>query len=297
LSAGDAARPDPFDGSAWIGRETRQRLRATRDTVECFEATLDRPVPASGDALAPLRHWLWVFAPPATATAGLAADGHPPRGELVPDWPLPRRMWAGSDVRFHEPVPLDAPLERVVTVESASVKHGRSGTLGFVVLRHRWLLDGRCAIDDAQTVVYREPVGPVAPGEAAAQAPATPPATPPAPGAWRVEHRPSEVLLFRYSALTFNSHRIHYDAAYTRDVEGYPGLVVQGPLMATLMLDAFRDAHPRACVRRFTFRALQPAFAGQAIACGGVPDGEGRSRLWVRDAQGREHVAGEVLHD
>jgi hydroxyacyl-ACP dehydratase HTD2-like protein with hotdog domain len=289
MSAGDV-----LDGSAWVGRETRQRLRASRDTVECFEATLDRPVPGGCDDLAPLRHWLWVFAPPATATGRLAPDGHPPRGELVPDWPLPRRMWAGSDVRFHEAVPIDAPLERVVTVESANVKHGRSGTLGFVVLRHRWLLDGRCAIDDAQTVVYREPV---AAGATVAHAPPPSPALPPEPGAWSVEHRPSEVLLFRYSALTFNSHRIHYDAAYTREVEGYPGLVVQGPLMATLMLDAFRDAHPRARVLRFSFRALQPAFAGQAIVCGGVPDGDGRSRLWVRDTQGREHVAGEVLHD
>lgn len=294
MSAGDATRGASLDGSAWVGRETRQRLRASRDTVDCFEATLDRPVPGAHDALSPLRHWLWVFAPPATATSGLAPDGHPPRGELVPDWPLPRRMWAGSDVRFHEPVPIDAALERVVTVESTHVKHGRSGTLGFVVLRHRWMLDGRCAIDDAQTVVYREPV---APGAPVAQAPSPPPAAPPEPGAWCVEHRPSEVLLFRYSALTFNSHRIHYDAAYTREVEGYPGLVVQGPLMATLMLDAFRDAHPRARVRRFAFRALQPAFAGQTILCGGVPDGDGHSRLWVRDVHGREHVAGEVHHD
>jgi len=294
MSAGDAAAGGAaLDGSAWIGRETRQRLRASRDTVQCFEATLDRPVPADDGALEPLRHWLWVFAPPPTATARLAPDGHPPRGELVPDWPLPRRMWAGSDVTFHEPVPADAWLDRVVTVESAHVKRGRSGALGFVVLRHRWMLDGRCAIDDAQTVVYREPVEPGAP-----LAPvATPPSTPPEPGAWRVMHRPSEVLLFRYSALTFNAHRIHYDAAYTRDVEGYPGLVVQGPLMATLMLDAFRDAHPGARVRRFAFRALQPAFAGQTIHCGGMPDGDGRSRLWVRDDQGREHVAGEVVHD
>jgi len=294
MSAGEVAGGASLDGSAWIGRETRQRLRATRDTVACFEATLDRPAPADDAALAPLRHWLWVFAPPPTATARLAPDGHPPRGELVPDWPLPRRMWAGSEVTFLESVPADALLERVITVESANFKHGRSGTLGFVVLRHRWLLDGRCAIDDRQTVVYREPV---APGGPVAPAPAPSPATAPEPGAWNVAHSPSEVLLFRYSALTFNSHRIHYDAAYTRDVEGYPGLVVQGPLMATLMLDAFRDAHPRARVRRFAFRALLPAFAGQPIHCGGVPDGDGRSRLWVRDAQGREHVAGEVVHD
>lgn len=286
-----------FDAGPWIGRRASTRVRAVRETVEMLEHSLDRRPPADGEPIAPLRHWLWLFAPPVAPTATLGEDGHLPKGDLIPNWPLPRRMWASSDVRFLEPVPADTVLERQTTVESVTVKPGRSGTLGFVVQRHRWLLpDGRCAIDDAQTAVYREAVPPGAPAGAGAAAAAPPPAEVPAAD-WEVEHRPDAVLLFRYSALSFNSHRIHYDLPYVTGVEGYPGLVVHGPLMATLMLDAFRDAHPAATVRRFAFRALAPAFAGAAIRCGGRAIGPGRARVWVRDDAGREHVAGEVEFD
>jgi 3-methylfumaryl-CoA hydratase len=287
--------PAAFDASPWIGRTQRVRLRAVRETVELLEASLDRPVPGAGAMLDPLRHWLWFFVPPGVPTARLGPDGHPPHGELAPEWPLPRRMWAGSDVRFLLPVPLDATLERVSLLESATVKAGRSGTLGFCTLRHRWLLeDGRCAIDDAQTAVYREAVAPASPGTKAAETkPVAPSEAGPAP-AWETVQRPGPELLFRYSALTFNTHRIHYDAPYASGVEGYPGLVVQGPLMATLMLDAFRDGNPGARVTRFGFRALAPAFSGAALRCGGVRDGDGRARVWVRGEDGREHVSGDV---
>jgi 3-methylfumaryl-CoA hydratase len=296
-----------FDVSPWVGRTTRTRVRATRETVELLESSLDRAAPAPDAPIAPLRHWLWFFAPPATPTSLLGPDGHSPRGELAPEWPLPRRMWAASDVRFLLPVLPDAWLVRESVLESATLKTGRSGTLGFVVLRHRWLLeDGRCAIDDAQTAVYREAAGsaavPAAPADRPAQGAAAAPGAPAAPTAtpspaWESVHRPEPTLLFRYSALTFNTHRIHYDLPYTTQVEGYPGLVVHGPLMATLMLDAFRDAHPDANVRRYAFRALAPAFAGAPLHCGGVPSAEGRAKLWVRSADGREHLAGEVEFD
>ncbi len=288
-----AADLSTFDVSPWVGRTTRTRVRATRETVELLETSLDRPAPGAGAPIAPLRHWLWFFAPPAVPTSQLGPDGHSPRGELAPEWPLPRRMWAASDVRFLLPVPADAWLVRESVLESATVKSGRSGTLGFVVLRHRWLLeDGRCAIDDAQTAVYREAAG----AASAPPAAVAPPADAPAP-AWESVHAPGPELLFRYSALTFNTHRIHYDAPYATGVEGYPGLVVHGPLMATLMLDAFRDAHPRATVRRYAFRALSPAFSGSTLRCGGVPVGDGRAKVWVRGADGREHLAGEVEFD
>lgn len=287
-----------FDVSPWIGRRSHTRVRATRETVALLEASLDRPEPAADAPIAPLRHWLWFFAPPATPTSLLGPDGHSPRGELAPEWPLPRRMWAASEVRFLLPVPADAWLVRESVLESATLKAGRSGTLGFVVLRHRWLLeDGRCAIDDAQTAVYREAAvsaaAPAAGAPAAAGPTASSPAATPAP-AWETVHRPEPTLLFRYSALTFNTHRIHYDLPYATGVEGYPGLVVHGPLMATLMLDAFRDAHPGATVRRYAFRALAPAFAGAPLHCGGVPTADGRATLWVRSADGREHLSGEV---
>jgi 3-methylfumaryl-CoA hydratase len=284
------------DWSAWVGRQERHRLRASADTVALLEATLDRPVAGPDGVLAPLRHWLWTFVPPAAPTAVLGPDGHPPRGPLIPSWPLPRRMWAGSSVRWLAPVPLDAQMEHETTIESVNVKAGRSGTLGFVVLRHRWLAQGSCAIDEQQTVVYREPVAAGAPPAPAPREAAAAPA-PPAPGGWQSRVVPTEVMLFRYSAVTFNAHRIHYDTAYTTGEEGYPGLVVHGPLMATLMLDAFRDAHPGATPRRFDFRALQPAFAGAPLLVGGEPDGAGRAKVWVRSAGGADHVAGEVAFD
>jgi 3-methylfumaryl-CoA hydratase len=304
-----------FDASRWVGRATRTRIRAVRETVEMLEGSLDRAELGPAAPMPLLRHWLWLFAPPTSPSAVLSADGHVPHGALAPDWPLPRRMWAASDVAFLEPVPLDTVMERVSTIESATLKSGRSGTLGFVVLRHHWLLpDGRCAIDDAQTVVYREAVdtgatasagaalaspavagSPAATAAVSVSAPASASGTATLPGAWNVEHRPDAVRLFRYSALSFNAHRIHYDLPYASGVEGYPGLVVHGPLMGTLMLDAFQDAHPGAQVRRFAFRALSPAFADAPITCGGGLAGEGRAKLWVRGADGREHVAGEVV--
>lgn len=284
-----------FDPAPWVGREERVRSRATRETAAMLEAALDRADTTPDAPIAPLRHWLWLFAPPATPTAALGPDGHPPRGALIPDWPLPRRMWAGSTVRFLRPVAPDAPLERVTTVASATLKHGRTGSLGFVELRHRWLLeDGGCAIDDLQTVVYRE----AATASAAAPAPAVAAGAALSPAAaWTRTHRPGPELLFRYSALTFNTHRIHYDRPYATAVEGYPDLVVHGPLMATLMLDTFRDAHPRARVRHFVFRATSPAYCDRPIDCGGAPEGPGRARLWVRSADGAEHLRGEVEFD
>jgi 3-methylfumaryl-CoA hydratase len=284
-----------FDASAWVGRTTRVDVRMVRETLEWLEASLDRPVAAPGTPMAPLRHWLWLFAPPAVPGVALRADGHGGGEAFTPGWPLPRRMWAGSSVEFLEPVAPDTVLARQTVLESATTKTGRTGTLGFTVQRHRWHLpDGRCAIDDAQTVVYREAVPPGTPSSAAAPAPV--PADQPEP-AWETVHRPDPVLLFRYSALSFNGHRIHYDLPYASGVEGYPGLVVHGPLMATLMLDAFRDAHPGVTVRRFSFRALAPAFAGNTLRCGGCPTGDGKARLWVRDDAGREHLAGEVSFD
>jgi 3-methylfumaryl-CoA hydratase len=298
-----------FDASQWVGRATRTRIRAVREAVEMLEGSLDRAKLGPAAPMPLLRHWLWLFAPPTSPSAVLSEDGHLPRGELAPDWPLPRRMWAASDIAFLAPVPLDTVMERVSTIESATLKSGRSGTLGFVVLRHQWLLpDGRCAIDDTQTVVYREAVdtgatasaGAALASPAVAASPASPAAasdSAPLPGAWNVEHRLDAVRLFRYSALSFNAHRIHYDLPYASGIEGYPGLVVHGPLMGTLMLDAFQDTHPGAQVRRFAFRALSPAFADAPITCGGVAASEGRAKLWVRGADGREHVGGEVVFD
>ncbi|MFN9774978.1 MAG: MaoC family dehydratase N-terminal domain-containing protein, partial [Burkholderiales bacterium] len=251
-----------FDVSPWVGRTTRTRVRATRETVELLESSLDRAAPAPDAPIAPLRHWLWFFAPPAVPTSQLGADGHSPRGELAPEWPLPRRMWAASDVRFLQPVPADAWLVRESVLESATVKSGRSGTLGFVVLRHRWTLeDGRVAIDDAQTAVYREADG-AAPAAPAAAAP--PPADAPAP-AWETVHRPGPELLFRDSALTFHSHRIR-SALPSAERSARNTLVLPASPSPTRnsVIRVFTAPSSRACPNSMHF---SPPWA--AISCGG----------------------------
>lgn len=296
------------DWTAWVGKSDRRHITLHRTQVGLHEATLDRPMPVDGASLDPLRHWMWIFAPPAWPTHTLSEDGHAPRGPLIPTWPLPRRMWAGSTVNWLADLPLDVEAELQITIESVQLKTGKSGTLGFVVSRNRWVHEGICAIDELQTAVYREaaPTSSNAPGASTAAGAANAPtsaatvaapalvAVPLPPTDWQVSCVPHEPLLFRYSAVTFNTHRIHYDHPYVTQVEGYPALVVHGPLMATLMFDAWRDAHPGKRAVKFEFRNLAPAFVGGKLVFGGKDLGDGRSSVFTCSENGQQHVAGEI---
>jgi hydroxyacyl-ACP dehydratase HTD2-like protein with hotdog domain len=292
------------DWSSWVGKSDRRRIMLHSSQVGLHEATLNRAMPVAGRPLDPLRHWMWIFAPPAWPTHTLSEDGHAPRGPLIPTWPLPRRMWAGSTVTWLADLPVDVEAELQITIESVQIKTGKSGTLGFVVSRNRWMHGETCAIDELQTAVYREAAPTVSSTRASnstgSAAASNPPAAPsPAPVAlpptdWRVECIPSETLLFRYSAVTFNTHRIHYDQPYVTAVEGYPALVVHGPLMATLMFDAWRDAHPGKRALKFEFRNLAPAFVGARLVFGGQDIAPGRSTVFTCGEQGQQHVAGEI---
>jgi 3-methylfumaryl-CoA hydratase len=211
----------------------------------------------------------WCLNTPEAATAGLGVDGHPVRSDY-PD--LPRRMWASSDVTFHATIPVGATVERVSQIAETHEKSGKTGRLVFVTVAHEVIADGTPVVSERQTIVYR----------AAPPVDGTPPPAPPPlelaleTGAWHWQRDilPQPPLLFRYSALTFNSHRIHYDLPYARDEEGYPGLVVHGPLMASLLLDlADRELGPDA-LARFTFRAASPAFAGAPLKLLGRRDGK-----------------------
>lgn len=206
----------------------------------------------------------WCLCTPDTPSAQLGADGHPLRDveSLIPPIPLPRRMWAASEIEFYRPITIGQHVQRTTRVEAIEEKTGRSGTLAFVTLAHTFTADSELALRETQTLVFREvpPTG----------APAAPPVPSGAmfdPTGWGQVERlvPDAPLLFRYSALTFNSHRIHYDADYVRGVEGYRGLVVHGPLMASLLLQlAAREAGENA-LRRFSFRALGPAVADEEL--------------------------------
>jgi 3-methylfumaryl-CoA hydratase len=265
----------------WIGKAETAADAITAAPVRALSATLDRDdgLPLPGAALPPLWHWLYFL--PAARAGEIGPDGHPKRGGFLPPVPLPRRMWAGGRFSWEAANPLRVGDEARRTSRIASVTHkaGRSGDLVFVTVRHEVHNAQGLALTEEHDIVYR---GAPQPGDA-------PPAPLPADiGArWQRELTPDEVLLFRYSALTFNGHRIHYDRRYVTETEGYPGLVVHGPLIATLLMDLLRRERPDATVRRFEFKALRPSFDGRSMRLNAQPSADGRSiALWAQDHEG-----------
>ncbi|MEK9721667.1 MAG: MaoC family dehydratase N-terminal domain-containing protein, partial [Quisquiliibacterium sp.] len=244
--------------SDWVGRTERLEDLVTATPYAALSAMLDRPAdrPPQGTELPPVWHWLYFL--PLAQQSTIGADGHPRRGGFLPPVPLPRRMWAGSQMQFHQPIRIGERVSRVTRIETVEEKTGRTGTLVFVKVRHEISVQGALtpgpALVEFHDIVYRDLPRPD-------DAAPPPKAAPAAPGnGWERKIVPDDVLLFRYSALTFNGHRIHYDRRYVTGVEGYPGLIVHGPLIATLLLDALRHEHPQARVARFEFRAMRPTF-------------------------------------
>ena len=261
----------------WVGREERRRDLIAAAPVAALSALLDRddPPAKAGDAIAPLAHWLYFL--PVYRQSEVGPDGHAKRGEFLPPVPLPRRMWAGSRIEFLRPLRIGAEATRVSRIADVRVKEGRSGTLVFVTVRHEISDAQGVAITDEHDIVYR--------GETAKAVADPVPA--PTNEAWARTLHPDPVLLFRYSAVTFNGHRIHYDRPYVTKVEGYPGLIVHGPLIATLLIDLLRRHKPAVEVRHYSFRAMRPLFDIAPFDVCGIPD-EGRkeAKLWTRDAEG-----------
>jgi 3-methylfumaryl-CoA hydratase len=263
---------------SWIGRSETVEDTVAPMPVAALSATLDRddPRPRPGDPLPPLWHWLYFL--PLHRQSELGPDGHAKRGGFLPPVPLPRRMWAGGRFTFHQPLRVGEAIRRTSTIADVTHKEGRTGPLIFVLVRHEVSGEDGPALVEEHDIVYREAP---APGEAA---PAPRPA--PAEAAWRRDIVPDDVLLFRYSALTFNGHRIHYDRRYVTEAEGYPGLIVHGPLIATLLVDLLRR-NVEASLTRFAFRAVRPLFDIAPFAICGVPAAEGdKASVWAQDAEG-----------
>jgi 3-methylfumaryl-CoA hydratase len=271
------------DPKEWIGRTEAAADTLHPERVAALWATLDRdgPAPADGAPLPPLWHWLyfWTIA----RRGDLGRDGHPRLGGFLPDLEGVRRMWAGSRVELHRPLTIGTTVTRRSTIENVAEKHGRTGRLVFVTVRHEIADAAGLAITDLHDIVYRALPGPPAPPpRLPAQAAAT---------AARVERWTADpTLLFRYSALTFNGHRIHYDQAYATGTEGYPGLVVHGPLLATLMAGAATALRPSQPLTRFSFRAMATVFAAEPFTVLAEPDGH----VWVRRADGGLAADGEA---
>lgn len=263
----------------WQGRTETLHDDIAAAPVRGLAATLDRddPPPRAGDELPPLGHWLYFL--PQHRQSEIGPDGHAKRGGFLPTVPLPRRMWAGGRLEWHAPLRVGDAARRVSRIESVTHKAGRSGELVFVLVRHEVHGPAGLAVVEEHDIVYRS-----------APAPGDPAPAPQAAGTgapWQRELVPDDVLLFRYSALTFNGHRIHYDRRYVMQEEGYPGLVVHGPLIATLLVDLVRRQRPDARLATFRFKALRPTFDARPMRVNGRPSDDGRTAaLWANDHEG-----------
>jgi len=264
---------------SWVGRREEVNDLIAPSRVAALAATLDRDdaPPLAGDPLPP--PWHWTLCVPAVRQSALGPDGHPVRGGFLPPVPLPRRMWAGGRLSFAQPLRVGEAVQRRSQVMSVEHKSGRSGELVFVMVRHEFHGANGLAITEEHDIVYRD----LPP----AVSPAPTPVAAPAAGAWQRQIVPDDVLLFRYSALTFNGHRIHYDRRFVTEVEGYPGLIVHGPLIATLLLDLLRRNLPMAVVADFRFRAVKPLFDTAPFSvCGQPRQDDNAVSLWACDAEG-----------
>ncbi|MFJ9082629.1 hypothetical protein ACIRL3_09440 [Streptomyces sp. NPDC102384] len=276
---------------SWAPSATTDEDALPPGPAAALSAVLDLPEPAAkaGDALPPLWQWLYFLEWPAQSELG--PDGHLSDARFLPPIPDRQRMFAGGRVSVEEPLRLGEPAERVCSLASVTPKSGRSGELLFVTERREFRQAGRTCLVEEQDIVYRSG------RSAAAGHPTTVDSTtvPHSEAPWQLRAQPDERELFRVSALTANAHRIHYDAPYCRDVEGYPGLVVHGPLLALLMLDLVRRNSPERQVGSLSYRLHRPVFAGEHLLATGTPTEDGRgAQLGVATHREGRHASAEV---
>ncbi len=270
----------------WIGRtETAEDILTPRMAAHLKASLGAQGVGVEpGDAL-PVG-WQWMVCADGPAAGELARDGLPRGSNILPPIALPRRMWAGGSMRFHQPLRIGEKVRRTTEIEDITFKQGRSGAIAFVKIGFAYSGERGLAIEERQDIAFRA-------ARKADEAP-PPPVAAPAKALWRRTIEPDPVLLFRYSALTFNSHRIHYDQPYVTQIEGYPGLLVHGPLIATLLFDLMRRNTDQAPAQ-LSYRAMRPLFATDPFEVGGAPSADGQScTLWALDPEGAVAMQVEV---
>jgi 3-methylfumaryl-CoA hydratase len=272
----------------WIGRQETRTDVVTSSPLLWLAALLDHPAPPWQPAmLPPLGHWLYAL--PAVPQIQLAQDGHPKLGQFLPPVPLPRRMWAASAVEFFAPIHIGESISKWSVIKAIDHKIGRSGELVFVRMHHELHSPAGLAIRETQELVYRDK-------PTAAKYPAEPSIEDPLPIAdWERTISPDPTLLFRFSAATFNSHRIHYDREYAVGMEGYPGLVVHGPLIAMLLMDLFLRNHVGGAVTRFRFRAQRPLFDLRPFTIHGAKR-QGGADLWALNESRQVAMRADLSH-
>lgn len=262
----------------WVGRVEARTQRLDATVVQAMAATLDLDsAPGDGEPLPP--GWQWLYFNPTARGSGLGTDGHPQRGGFLPPIELPRRMWAGSRVRYLADLPIGAEATRRSRILKVENKVGKRGSLWFVTVEHTTLCGGADCIVEEQDIVYREAT-PAGTTSAAAPEPYAGQAR------WGHDVQPDTTLLFRYSALTFNGHRIHYDQAYARNEEGYPDLVVHGPLTATLLQQLALAHGDGRALASFEFRGVSPLFVSRPFRLEGHTNEDGSLALWARGPDG-----------
>jgi 3-methylfumaryl-CoA hydratase len=262
------------DYQDWIGKSDETTDTLVISPAQRMAATLNRSdIFVPGSALPPLWHWLYFL--PMTRMDDIGADGHARRGTVLPPIALPRRMFAGSRLVFHRPLHIGERALKKSTIANVTPKQGKSGELIFLLLRHEIIGEEGLALLEEQDIVYREAL--------ATSAPSGQPA--PAEAQWSQEIVPSAMLLFRYSALTFNTHRIHYDRDFCTNIEGYPGLVVHGQLTATFLLEALREHAPDRPIKNYGFKAVSALYDSQPFRAEGRIDGD-TAQLWALDQNG-----------
>lgn len=256
---------------AWVGRSETQVDTVSLGRMQQLAATFDWPQVGlvEGTPLPPMAHLF--FCNELTPAAELNVDGHAKRGPFMPPVPLPRRMWAGSDTRFDAPIKIGDRVERHSTIRSVTEKHGRSGTLVFVSLERAFSSSSGGALVETRTVVYREAPTSMAPETMGRTAE-------PFAADLRHGYQPDEVMLFRFSALTWNGHRIHYDRAFCQQHEFYPDIVVHGPLMGFLAAQAAAELRDEP-MQRFDFRSQQPCFVNRPIEVAAALDANGANAV------------------
>lgn len=269
----------------WIGREEIATDMLSEDLARKYHATFNFPevkLPQPGDIAPRLIHFC--LAQPTVPTERLGPDGHPQRGGFLPPVPMPRRMWAGSRIAFHGDISVGNVMRRISRIEDVVLKKGHTGPLCFVTVSHRIEAEGNLIVEEYQDIVYRDM------DTTGRDSTTSPPAE---HGKHRREMKAGAPLLFRYSALTFNSHSIHYDRRYATEVEGYPGLVVHGPLQATLLLNYATELEGRP-PDQFDFRSLWPLFDHDAFSLHASPEGDGL-KLWTAKSGGPLSMAAKAL--
>jgi 3-methylfumaryl-CoA hydratase len=270
----------------WVGQTQVREEFLSAFPAAALAGLLEWPErPADGDSLRLPWHWLYFLDTPGRSEIG--PDGHPKRGGFLPPVPLERRMWVAGKLQSLAPLIIGRPARKVSQVRSVDLKQGKSGPMIFVTVSHEISQDDLC-ISEEQNIVYRDlPISaqPLPPGE-----------TPQHEAAWTKSLVPDASMLFRFSALTYNGHRIHYDPDYAVDCEFYPGLVVHGPLLATLLLDLQYQHNPTQSIASFKFRAVRPAFCDEPLSLAGRPVAQG-AELWTCNSQGFVGMAAQATFD